>query len=137
MPKRARDIALVFVGGAAGTGLRYLLTSAFPTLGALPVTFAINVSGALLLGLLTSLLNVRASKRATDLLTLVLGTGFLGGYTTYGMFAVDADGLLIADHVTASFTYGRATVALGFASAAAGVGIGKLLGRRRSAEVAR
>lgn len=72
----------VGIGGACGSLVRYILgkiitektTSAFPL-----STLLINVSGALLLGLLTG---VRPSHTAT----LLLADGFLGAYTTFSTF---------------------------------------------------
>jgi fluoride exporter len=131
MSKRGCNFFLVFVGGAAGTGVRALLTGAFPNAGALPVTLVINVTGALLLGLISAVVAARSPWKVADALALLLGTGLLGGYTTYGMFAVDADGLLLSDHLGASIAYGFGTVVLGLIAAGAGSKLGKALMSRR------
>jgi fluoride exporter len=115
-----RNSLLVFVGGAVGTGARFLLSAAFPARSALPVTLVINVTGAFLLGFLTVLIAVRMRGAIGGLLTALLGTGLLGGYTTYGMFALDTDGLLDSAHLGASIAYGLATIVLGFGAAALG-----------------
>jgi CrcB protein len=135
MPSRGRHGALVFVGGSAGTGVRYLLSAAFPFDGALPVTLGINVSGAFLLGALTAFVAARFDGEKAKSVSALLGTGFLGGYTTYGMFAVDTDGLLLGDQFWSSLGYGLATVVLGFV--AAGLGFGAVAAGRRSSPAER
>lgn len=96
-PFHPRLVGSVILGGTAGTALRYMLDSTFGVpYGSFPwATFAINVSGSLLLGALLAALAPRPG--ATSAITtatatrlrLALGTGFLGGYTTYSAFAVE------------------------------------------------
>ncbi|WP_296104717.1 CrcB family protein [uncultured Corynebacterium sp.] len=80
--------ALVFVGGAVGTLVRYVLTSS-PVVSAVVPTmwwvFAVNVVGAALLGFL----GARFARLNRVNAKLLLGTGFCGGLTTYSTFAVD------------------------------------------------
>lgn len=74
------DVLAVFVGGAIGTCLRAIIA---PEAGW--ATLAINVVGAFVLGALTGLfLRANASHRVR----LLLGTGLLGGFTTYSALAV-------------------------------------------------
>jgi CrcB protein len=76
----------------AGALARYGLGLAFPTAaGAFPwTTLAINVSGCLLIGILISIVGTHPVWRP------LLGTGVLGGYTTFSAYVVDAERLL--DH---------------------------------------
>ena len=80
------------VGGTVGTALRDRIETVFATpAGGLPwATFAINVSGAFLLGVLLEVLALVAPegdrRRA---LQLTFGTGLLGGYTTYSTFVLE------------------------------------------------
>lgn len=90
------SVALVAAGGAVGTGLRLAIGAVLPENDALPLAVVlINLSGAFALGLLLAALRRSGpetpARRATR---LAVGTGVLGGYTTYSAFAVDADGLL-------------------------------------------
>jgi CrcB protein len=82
----------------------------------------INVTGAFALGLLTAVLTRRAETARSRDLRQLLGTGVLGGYTTYSTFAVQAvDGSAVVLTL--------ATAAVGLAAAWAGLA----LGRSRSA----
>jgi fluoride exporter len=75
----------VWVAAGFGATARYLVDGAIkPRVAtALPVgTMVINITGAFLLGLLTGWATARATGSAEDTLS-VLGTGFLGAYTTF------------------------------------------------------
>jgi CrcB protein len=77
----------ICLGGAAGTGARYLLSGwALAALGsAFPWgTLVINVSGSLLLGLLMQV--GIATPLLSPTLRLALTTGVMGGFTTYSTF---------------------------------------------------
>lgn len=116
-------IALVFAGGFAGTVLRAWLQETVPTatavlLQGVPLTtLAINVVGSFLLGWL-----VVAWARRTRL-RLLLGTGLLGGFTTYSALSADTVELLGAGRVGAAALYGVGTVVLGLVAAAAGMAV--------------
>ncbi|HLS62792.1 MAG TPA: CrcB family protein [Ruania sp.] len=123
-----RSLALVAGGGAVGTTARHLLETAFaPASGAVPwVTLVINVTGAFLLGaLLTVLGRTGADVGWRRRVRLGVGTGALGGYTTYSTFAVEVCGLLGAGHTWAGTGYAAGTVLAGVAAA----GLGLLLAR--------
>ncbi len=120
-PSHLRPVAvgLVAAGGAVGTLARYGVTSIVPTLGGLPVAVvAVNVAGAFLLGLLTAL-------APGERLRLLLGTGVLGGFTTYSTYAVDTQ-LLVARHESAlALAYLLMTLAGGFAASVLGLAAGR------------
>lgn len=126
---------LVGVGGAVGTGIRIWVGGLIPSSAAFPLsTFVINVTGALLLGLLYGLSgDAHTGGGRAQRLRLLLGTGLLGGYTTYSMFAVGTDGLILEDQFVASIAYALPTVILGVVAAAAGSSAASVLlgvGRR-------
>jgi CrcB protein len=76
----AKDLAAVAAGGAAGCLCRWLLTD-----GRSPwLVVAVNLSGALALGLLVALVAHGSVLRP------LLGTGFLGGWTTWSALAAQA-----------------------------------------------
>jgi fluoride exporter len=125
-PFRGISSTVVLVGGAIGTAARAALESAFPAQpGGWPwTTFAINVTGSFLLGLLLETL----SRRGPDAglrryLRLGLGTGVMGGYTTYSTFAVETVRLLGlgGGAVVVGLGYALGSVVLGLAAAFAGM----------------
>lgn len=77
-------LAAVTAGGALGALTRYGIASAWPyTPGGFPwSTWLINVTGCFLIGVL----HTRVRRRLPRLL---LGTGFLGGYTTFSTAIVE------------------------------------------------
>lgn len=86
-------------GAIAGALSRYSLTLGFNHwLGtAFPFgTFVINLSGAFLMGFFTHLA-VERSLISPDL-RLVIAVGFLGSYTTFSTYELDADKLLAVRH---------------------------------------
>lgn len=74
------------LGGAVGSLARWGLAEASPSPWG---TFAANVSGCLLIGVLAGWLFVRHPR-----LRLLLGVGLLGGYTTFSTHLLDAHDLL-------------------------------------------
>ncbi len=120
-----RYIGLVFLGGALGTTARYLISSAIPSWIGLPVgTFLINVVGAFVLGVLLEALALRGPDEGVRRnLRLFVGTGILGGFTTYSAFAVDTDGLLTSNNLAGSLVYAVATILIGALASLAGIAL--------------
>jgi CrcB protein len=117
-------LGLVVLGGTAGTAVRYGLESRFGApAGTWPwATFAINVSGAFVLAaLVAGLARSGPDDGWRRRLRLGLGTGLLGGYTTYSTFAVEVDGLLRAGRGGLAVAYALVSVVLGVAAAGLGV----------------
>ncbi|MFI1995798.1 fluoride efflux transporter FluC [Actinoplanes sp. NPDC020271] len=84
-----RGVAAVAAGGVLGALARYGVGVAWPHAPAeFPwATWSINVSGCFLIGVLyTALAQFRPESRLTR---LFLGTGVLGGYTTFSTAEVD------------------------------------------------
>lgn len=81
---------LVGLGGAAGALVRYGVSEMIPgkVWGISLFLVIINIVGAFLLGLLySSLSKTPADAPRRHTLTLFLGTGFMGAFTTYSEFA--------------------------------------------------
>ena len=128
-----RYLGLVAAGGAVGTALRALLTIAIPPLGHVPVaTFGINIVGAFLLGaLLESLARRGPDEGRRRALRLLLGTGVLGGFTTYSALAVDTTLLLTRDTLGAALLYALGTIILGAVATWAGIVAASAIHHRR------
>jgi CrcB protein len=103
-----RALLLVALGGVVGSLARYGLTDAFPDLA---TTFAINVAGAFLLGALVT------RRPAEHWSRPLLGSGFLGGFTTMSALAVQT----VDASLTTATVYLAGTVVVGIGAAAAGL----------------
>jgi CrcB protein len=100
---------LVMSGSAIGAGLRFALSRALPVgNGGWPwPTFAVNIIGGLMMGILTIIL-LRGEHSAEPLRQL-LGVGILGGFTTFSAFSLEmaqmierGQGLMAAGYALAS-----------------------------------
>ena len=127
-PSRSILLSVIGVGGALGTLARYELGLHLRTAGAYGfsyATFVANVGGAFLLGLLVALA-ARLRPRAAYLRP-ALGTGVLGGFTTFSTYLVETDVRLAHGHASLGLLYGVGTLVCGLAAAFAGLVLG---GRR-------
>lgn len=105
---------LVTLAGAAGVLSRYGISSAFHG-DALPwATVVINVAGSFALGVLVVVDWWTPEARTA------LGVGFLGGFTTFSTFSVQAVLDVDAGQTGRALVYVGASVLLGLAAAAAG-----------------
>jgi CrcB protein len=110
-------LVAIAAGGGAGALLRYELTRAIGARhGGFPVaTLVINLVGSLLLGALV--VAVTEVWTAHPLVRPALGTGVLGGFTTFSTFAVEVR----ASSAGVASGYLVATLAGGVAAAALGI----------------
>ena len=116
------NLAIVALGGAVGTGLRYVITLVVPRWAGVPIaTLGINVVGAFLLGLLLELLADRSLDTGwSRRIRLGVGTGGLGGFTTYSALATETAALAITrPGVAIGYAFG--TVLIGAAASIAGI----------------
>ncbi len=128
---RWRFLGLVALGGAIGTGVRAALAAALPSVDGISWTIlAVNVVGAFCLGLLLeTLTHAGPDTGRRRALRLFVGTGVLGGFTTYSTLADDTARLLDVGRWGAGTGYALLSVVLGLVAAAAGAWIA---GARRS-----
>lgn len=121
---------VVWFGGTLGTGVRYLVGQSVPRVHAVPVAVgAVNLVGAFLLGLLLEALAAAGPDAGgRRLLRLLLGTGFLGGFTTYSALVVDTATLAEHGAVGRAVAYGLGTLLLGALATALGIIAGPRLG---------
>ncbi|MBF0723030.1 fluoride efflux transporter FluC [Sanguibacter inulinus] len=130
---RWSSVALVAVGGTLGAALRELLVLAFPVTGSLDVViFCINFSGALALGvLLESLVRSGPEDDRRRHLRLLLGTGVLGGYTTYSTLATQTARLVGDGQAGLAVLYSLGTLLLGALATWTGIALASWLRRPR------
>jgi len=105
---RSGDVAVlgaVAAGGAAGAAARYLIGQGWPTpAGAFPAsTLAVNIIGCALIGVLMVLITDVWTRQR--LLRPFLGTGVLGGFTTFSTYTVDIQRLVAGAHLGTALLY--------------------------------
>ena len=130
---RPRNVGLVFVGGALGVLAREGLMLALPDVEGLPLAvFVANLFGAFLLALLLeSLARLGPETEFRSAMRLLLGTGLLGGFTTYSALALALAALSAEGTVWLAAGYGLATIVCGVVASWCGVLLGAVLVRRR------
>jgi CrcB protein len=124
-------LGAISAGGVIGALARYGLSSGLGHRpGAFPwATFLINVTGSLLIGVLMVLItDVWSAHR---LLRPFLGTGVLGGYTTFSTYTVDAQRLMAAGHARTALAYLAATLVAALLAVYAGSALTRAATRRR------
>ncbi|MFN3601868.1 MAG: fluoride efflux transporter FluC [Dietzia sp.] len=120
------------LGGAGGSALRYAVDVAVTRRwrGAFPMaTFLINVSGSLLLGLLLGLLAVNStvghsSAAGPGIAATLVGTGVLGGYTTFSTASYDAVRLAREGRRVMALAYAVGTMLAAVVAALVGLWLG-------------
>lgn len=127
---RGWAVLLIGAGGAVGTMLRATLELTFPAApGGWPwTTFGINIAGAFLLAVLLEAIAVLGRDEGwLRGVRLGVGTGLLGGFTTYSAFMVETLQLGDTAGYLVAFGYVAASLVLGFMAAWAGtVGVSAL-----------
>ncbi|EGD55052.1 fluoride efflux transporter FluC [Gordonia neofelifaecis] len=117
-------IGWVFVGGVAGTAVRWLAEEMWPANdGQWPWgTFAVNLVGAFVLGaLLEGLARLGRDVGWRRRVRLAVGSGFCGALTTYSAFALEIDLLGRGEHYGLAIAYAVVSVAAGVLLALSGM----------------
>jgi fluoride exporter len=122
--------AIVFVGAGLGGSLRHAVNLAAARLLG-PVfpwgTLTVNVAGSFLMGLLAGWLAVKAGQAWSEQVRLLVGTGILGGFTTFSAFSLDAMILWERGQPALSAAYVIASVLLSIAGLAAGLALSRVV----------
>lgn len=122
-------IVLVLLGGAFGTGIRYLLSSLIYSKVNQPTfpyaNLVINVSGSFLVGILAELFEARVLVAPVARIALL--TGVLGGYTTFSSFTFETVSLLRDGQMWLATLNVSLSVALGLAAVWLGMRLGQML----------
>jgi CrcB protein len=120
-------IGLVFAGGSLGVLARAGLDRIFPAGTGFPTTtFVINLVGAFALAVLIEALALLGHDGGhRRVVRLLVGTGVLGGFTTYSALAVQTDALLRSGQAATALTYAAGTVALGLMASLTGIALAR------------
>lgn len=124
------SVFVVFFGGAAGTFVRAALVIDSSDSRHLWLIGLINLLGAFGLGLLLEALSA-PERTATShrRLRLGIGTGFLGGFTTYSSLSLIVTTVALDGRLLVAIAYGMATIVLGALATVMGILLGKSLRR--------
>lgn len=121
-----KNILLVTIGSAVGGSLRFVLSSFIQTkiVSKFPLgTFTINTLGCLLIGIILGYAGKSSSNAAS--LSLLLATGFCGGFTTFSAFGFENVQLLKSGFNVTALVYIILSVTLGILAVKVGLTIVK------------
>lgn len=114
-----RRLLLVLLGGSVGTAARLAVGLGLPDAGGFPTaTLVVNVLGSLAIGILAARIPQTTDAR------VLLGTGVLGGFTTYSAFMTGTLALWV-DAPLLAVAYAVGSLVLGLAAAALGLRLGR------------
>ncbi|WP_422081274.1 fluoride efflux transporter CrcB [Ulvibacterium sp.] len=122
-----KQLLLVFLGGGVGSMLRYLISKIFNDyfqyffLG----TFLVNIVGCLLMGVILGL--SLKGDYLTQNQTLVLATGFCGGFTTFSAFAFEKHVLLGSGELSHFLLYTLSSIVIGILAIALGLWLARMV----------
>lgn len=122
-----KQALLVFIGGGFGSVARYLLGKWLNTIeNYFPFgTLLANVLGSLLIGLIIGYLAKTSNISETQ--SLLLATGFCGGFTTFSTFAYENQLFLKNGDYVSFLSYTLGTLILGFLAVFLGLYLSKII----------
>lgn len=116
-----KQLVLVFIGGGLGSVLRFIIGKWLNNAeNGIPYgTFMANIIGSLLIGLILGY--AAKNNSLSESQTLLLATGFCGGFTTFSTFAYENHVFLKSGDFTSFAFYTIASFVIGFLAVFAGI----------------
>jgi CrcB protein len=114
---------VIAIAGAIGAPLRYVIDGALSNRAQATFpfgTFAVNVSGSFILGLITGVVLYHAFPADGR---LIVGVGLIGAYTTFSTFTFETASLIERREVRLAALNIGGSVVIGAAAAAAGLAL--------------
>ena len=124
-----KTLLMVFLGGGLGSLGRYLISTNVNKLTAynFPLgTFIVNILGSFLLGFFLISLNKSANESA-QMWSLLLITGFCGGFTTFSTFTAENFNYLQNGAYLNFFIYTLVSITIALLTIILGTKLGKLI----------
>ena len=119
-----KSLLLIGCGGAIGAMLRSVISNTFNPKTGFPFgTLSVNLIGAFLLGLLTAY----TASRIDPVWRPILGTGFLGGLTTFSTFSIETVQLLQGEQWKTGILYLSSQIVFGLTMGLLGLYLGRSL----------
>ena len=121
-----KQLLLVFFGGGVGSALRYLAVKSLGSIDSLPIgTLTVNVVGSCIIGALLGL-SFKEGWISTNT-SLLLATGFCGGFTTFSAFSLENQLFLRSGDYLTFGLYTAGSIILGIAAVFLGLFLVRLL----------
>jgi CrcB protein len=120
-----KQLLLVFIGGGFGSALRFVIGKYMnSTETGIPWgTFTANILGSLIIGIILGLAAKNDALSSNQ--TLLLATGFCGGFTTFSTFAYENHVFLKSGDFTSFALYTIGSFIIAFLAVYAGLFIAK------------
>lgn len=120
-----KQLLLVFIGGGVGSTLRYIVGKYMnSTETGIPWgTFTANILGSLIIGIILGMAAKNDALSSNQ--TLLLATGFCGGFTTFSTFAYENHVFLKSGDFTSFALYTIGSFIVAFLAVFAGLFIAK------------
>ena len=121
-----KQLLLVFFGGGVGSALRYLVVKNIGAWYSIPVgTLTVNIFGSFIIGALLGL-SLKEELISTNT-SLLLATGFCGGFTTFSAFSLENQLFLRSGEYLNFGLYTAASILLGIVAVFLGLSLVRLL----------